>query len=153
MQCIIEKENNFKQPGERYRSWAPDRYLCSCIILTINLHMASYKSAWVPMYLIQNFVFWRFFVILFQARAICLPMGWGFIRTPCHTWDPQHLDLILVSGESLIPHRFQNQNPRSWNVQTWMLMFNVSVIFCWFDVTAGLATGRQVSGSEDSISS
>ncbi|GFS35954.1 catalase 2 [Actinidia rufa] len=23
--CIIEKENNFKQPGERYRSWAPDR--------------------------------------------------------------------------------------------------------------------------------
>ncbi|KAH0759411.1 hypothetical protein KY290_022904 [Solanum tuberosum] len=21
--CIIEKENNFKQPGERYRSWAP----------------------------------------------------------------------------------------------------------------------------------
>ena len=23
--CVIEKENNFKQPGERYRSWAPDR--------------------------------------------------------------------------------------------------------------------------------
>ncbi|KAJ6353425.1 hypothetical protein OIU76_002446 [Salix suchowensis] len=23
--CIIEKENNFKQPGERYRSFAPDR--------------------------------------------------------------------------------------------------------------------------------
>ncbi|KAJ6399739.1 hypothetical protein OIU77_020316 [Salix suchowensis] len=23
--CIIEKENNFKQPGERYRSWEPDR--------------------------------------------------------------------------------------------------------------------------------
>ncbi|GMP81877.1 hypothetical protein CsSME_00036433 [Camellia sinensis var. sinensis] len=22
---IIEKENNFKQPGERYRSWSPDR--------------------------------------------------------------------------------------------------------------------------------
>nr|ABM47415.1 catalase [Prunus avium] len=22
---VIEKENNFKQPGERYRSWAPDR--------------------------------------------------------------------------------------------------------------------------------
>lgn len=26
MQCVITKENNFKQPGERYRSWAPDRY-------------------------------------------------------------------------------------------------------------------------------
>ncbi|KAE9449808.1 hypothetical protein C3L33_18292, partial [Rhododendron williamsianum] len=26
---IIEKENNFKQPGERYRSWAPDRYFLS----------------------------------------------------------------------------------------------------------------------------
>lgn len=26
-QICIEKENNFKQPGERYRSWAPDRYL------------------------------------------------------------------------------------------------------------------------------
>lgn len=25
-QCVIEKENNFKQPGERYRSWSPDRY-------------------------------------------------------------------------------------------------------------------------------
>lgn len=25
MQCIIPKENNFKQPGERYRSFAPDR--------------------------------------------------------------------------------------------------------------------------------
>ncbi|KAL7247448.1 hypothetical protein ACSBR2_002376 [Camellia fascicularis] len=24
-QCVIEKENNFKQPGERYRSFAPDR--------------------------------------------------------------------------------------------------------------------------------
>ncbi|KAF7141503.1 hypothetical protein RHSIM_Rhsim06G0006600 [Rhododendron simsii] len=24
-QRVIEKENNFKQPGERYRSWAPDR--------------------------------------------------------------------------------------------------------------------------------
>ncbi|KAJ0087049.1 hypothetical protein Patl1_09393 [Pistacia atlantica] len=23
--CVIEKENNFKQPGDRYRSWAPDR--------------------------------------------------------------------------------------------------------------------------------
>ncbi|KAJ6736521.1 CATALASE [Salix viminalis] len=23
--CITEKENNFKQPGERYRSWEPDR--------------------------------------------------------------------------------------------------------------------------------
>ncbi|CAL5388758.1 unnamed protein product [Camellia sinensis] len=23
--CVIEKENNFKQPGERYRSFAPDR--------------------------------------------------------------------------------------------------------------------------------
>ena len=23
--CIIKKENNFKQPGDRYRSWAPDR--------------------------------------------------------------------------------------------------------------------------------
>lgn len=23
--CMIEKENNFKQPGERYRSWPPDR--------------------------------------------------------------------------------------------------------------------------------
>ncbi|KAJ6773413.1 CATALASE [Salix purpurea] len=23
--CVIEKENNFKQPGERYRSWEPDR--------------------------------------------------------------------------------------------------------------------------------
>nr|MCL8600381.1 catalase [Proteus mirabilis] len=22
---VIEKENDFKQPGERYRSWAPDR--------------------------------------------------------------------------------------------------------------------------------
>jgi hypothetical protein len=25
VQVMIEKENNFKQPGERYRSWAPDR--------------------------------------------------------------------------------------------------------------------------------
>ncbi|XP_074591173.1 catalase isozyme 2-like [Curcuma longa] len=24
-QAVIIKENNFKQPGERYRSWAPDR--------------------------------------------------------------------------------------------------------------------------------
>ncbi|RAL50410.1 hypothetical protein DM860_016877 [Cuscuta australis] len=23
--CVIEKENNFKQPGDRYRSWDPDR--------------------------------------------------------------------------------------------------------------------------------
>ncbi|MQL00613.1 catalase, partial [Escherichia coli] len=23
--CVIPKENNFKQPGERYRTWAPDR--------------------------------------------------------------------------------------------------------------------------------
>ncbi|KAI8016494.1 Catalase isozyme 2 [Camellia lanceoleosa] len=23
--CVIEKENNFKQPGKRYRSFAPDR--------------------------------------------------------------------------------------------------------------------------------
>ncbi|KAF5954218.1 hypothetical protein HYC85_007074 [Camellia sinensis] len=23
--CVIEKENNFKQPGERHRSFAPDR--------------------------------------------------------------------------------------------------------------------------------
>ncbi|MEX6631869.1 hypothetical protein SGI36_21710, partial [Providencia rettgeri] len=23
--CVIQKENNFKQAGERYRSWAPDR--------------------------------------------------------------------------------------------------------------------------------
>jgi hypothetical protein len=27
VQGIIEKENNFKQPGERYRSWAPDKYI------------------------------------------------------------------------------------------------------------------------------
>jgi hypothetical protein len=27
MQTVIEKENNFKQAGERYRSFAPDRYL------------------------------------------------------------------------------------------------------------------------------
>lgn len=27
MQIGIEKENNFKQAGERYRSWAPDRFL------------------------------------------------------------------------------------------------------------------------------
>ena len=33
MQRVIEKENNFKEPGERYRSWAPDRYLyCSIVI-------------------------------------------------------------------------------------------------------------------------
>lgn len=25
-QCVIPKENNFKQAGERYRSWEPDRY-------------------------------------------------------------------------------------------------------------------------------
>ncbi|KAE8717086.1 Catalase [Hibiscus syriacus] len=25
--CIIEKENNFKQPGERFRSWEPDRHM------------------------------------------------------------------------------------------------------------------------------
>ncbi|XP_010536468.1 PREDICTED: catalase-3-like [Tarenaya hassleriana] len=25
VKCVIEKENNFKQPGDRYRSWAPDR--------------------------------------------------------------------------------------------------------------------------------
>ncbi|RWV79358.1 hypothetical protein GW17_00059518, partial [Ensete ventricosum] len=27
MQSIIKKENNFKQPGERYRSWATDRFV------------------------------------------------------------------------------------------------------------------------------
>jgi len=27
LQCGIEKENNFKQAGERFRSWAPDRFL------------------------------------------------------------------------------------------------------------------------------
>lgn len=27
MQVMIEKENNFKQPGERYRSMDPARYL------------------------------------------------------------------------------------------------------------------------------
>ncbi len=26
VQVMIEKENNFAQPGARYRSWAPDRY-------------------------------------------------------------------------------------------------------------------------------
>jgi len=31
MQVIIEKENNFKQAGERYRSWAPDRYLLTTV--------------------------------------------------------------------------------------------------------------------------
>lgn len=25
LQCVIKKENNFKQAGDRYRSWAPDR--------------------------------------------------------------------------------------------------------------------------------
>ncbi|XP_021675148.2 catalase isozyme 2 [Hevea brasiliensis] len=32
--CVIEKENNFKQPGERYRSWTPDRqerFLCRLV--------------------------------------------------------------------------------------------------------------------------
>ena len=26
MQCVIEKENNFKEPGERYRSFTPERF-------------------------------------------------------------------------------------------------------------------------------
>ncbi|KAJ0725405.1 putative peroxidase [Helianthus annuus] len=32
--CVIEKENNFKQPGERYRSWDPDRqerFICRIV--------------------------------------------------------------------------------------------------------------------------
>jgi hypothetical protein len=38
MQTVIEKENNFKQAGERYRSFAPDRYLTLwCLYKQINV--------------------------------------------------------------------------------------------------------------------
>ena len=40
MQCGIEKENNFKQPGERYRSWAPDRFLL------LNTYMINVNVFW-----------------------------------------------------------------------------------------------------------
>jgi hypothetical protein len=35
LQVMIEKENNFKQPGERYRSWDTAR---SCLTLDIDIH-------------------------------------------------------------------------------------------------------------------
>lgn len=40
MQCNIPKQNNFKQPGERYRSWAPDRFLLQ------NTDMINMNCVW-----------------------------------------------------------------------------------------------------------
>lgn len=70
MQRVIEKENNFKEPGERYRSWAPDRYLyCSIVIKYMDDIYVSCMS----------FLMYCFFcislVIFSQARKIHSPMG------------------------------------------------------------------------------
>ena len=39
------------------------------------------------------------FMTCLQARKICAPMGRCFIWQTCHAWNPQHLDIILDSGE------------------------------------------------------
>ncbi|KAG5613605.1 hypothetical protein H5410_024886 [Solanum commersonii] len=42
--CIIEKENNFKQPGERYRSWAPGQLVWYIGYLLVLLLQARKKD-------------------------------------------------------------------------------------------------------------
>ncbi|KAH0680721.1 hypothetical protein KY284_021806 [Solanum tuberosum] len=42
--CIIEKENNFKQPGERYRSWAPGQLVWYIGYLVVLLLQARKKD-------------------------------------------------------------------------------------------------------------
>jgi hypothetical protein len=44
LQCVIEKENNFKQAGERYRTFDPARSLPQLIDLSLFVHAFSYLS-------------------------------------------------------------------------------------------------------------
>lgn len=43
MQCVIEKENNFKQPGERYRSFDPARFATCDFYCSIVLHTGVFS--------------------------------------------------------------------------------------------------------------
>lgn len=53
-QCIIEKENNFKQPGERYRSWAPDRYFLALYDFFLLVCVSSSLNSDWSMFLRQE---------------------------------------------------------------------------------------------------
>lgn len=68
----------------------------------IGISLLSYKEIFV-----FNVIFlkqlWNWFSCIllddFQARAIYSPMDWCLVWPACHPWDPQHLDLVLVSGQ------------------------------------------------------
>ncbi|KAJ0087050.1 hypothetical protein Patl1_09392 [Pistacia atlantica] len=49
--CMIPKENNFKQPGERYRSWAPDRqerFICRWVDALSDKRVThEIRSIWI----------------------------------------------------------------------------------------------------------
>lgn len=63
MQCIIEKENNFKQPGDRYRSFAPDRSCTPSKMLNLLSFIESRIAGWFGLIL--------FFLFFFLSLNFC----------------------------------------------------------------------------------